>query len=94
MDENHRIIDDTKPYFNAIYDIDKRVKRIFIGSPHVSTVWTFSFPFLSLDGIFLKSCFGQTLLTACCRDSNNEIYPLAWAMAESENKESWSWFLQ
>ena len=94
LDENNRIIDGTEPHFHTMYDADKRLTRIFIGPPHASTVWMFSFPFLSLDGTFLKSCFGQTLLTATCRDSNNEIYPLAWAIVESENKESWSWFLQ
>ena len=94
LDENNRIIDGTEPHFDVIYDADKRVKRIFIGPPHASTVWAFSFPLLSLDGTFLKGCFGQILLTATCRDSNNEIYPLAWAVVESENTESWSWFLQ
>ncbi|CAI9300170.1 unnamed protein product [Lactuca saligna] len=36
---------------------------------------------------------GGQLLAAIGRDANNHIYPVAWAVVEVENKESWKWFL-
>ncbi|CAI9266035.1 unnamed protein product [Lactuca saligna] len=37
-------------------------------------------------------CRGQ-LLAAMGRDANNHIFPIAWAVVEVENKETWKWFL-
>lgn len=51
-------------------------------------------PMLGLNGCFLKGfCKGQ-LLAAIGRDGNNNIFPVAWAVVESESKESWRWFLE
>ncbi|XP_023766440.1 uncharacterized protein LOC111914964 [Lactuca sativa] len=33
------------------------------------------------------------LLTAVGRDTNNQMYPLAWAVLPVENKETWMWFI-
>ena len=48
--------------------------------------------FLAVDGIFLKSRFVQTLLFAVGIDANGKNLILAWAVVESENKNSWTWF--
>ena len=48
--------------------------------------------FLAVDGTFLKSRFVQTLLFAVEIDGNGKNLPLAWAIVESENKDSWTWF--
>ncbi|KAK5793290.1 hypothetical protein PVK06_034432 [Gossypium arboreum] len=48
----------------------------------------------SLDGRFLKGYYGGYLLVAIGIDANNEIYPLAYAVVESENQASWLWFLE
>ncbi|VFQ70707.1 unnamed protein product [Cuscuta campestris] len=37
--------------------------------------------------------FGGTMLVANGVDSNENIFPLAYAIVEGENKESWTWFL-
>ncbi|XP_023759004.1 uncharacterized protein LOC111907468 [Lactuca sativa] len=34
------------------------------------------------------------LLTAIGRDTNNQIYPIAWDVVEVENKVNWKWFLE
>ncbi|WMV32064.1 hypothetical protein MTR67_025449 [Solanum verrucosum] len=48
---------------------------------------------ISLDGCFLKGvCKGQ-LLIAVAKDGNNQMLPLAWAVVENENTNSWSWFI-
>ncbi|KAL4582907.1 hypothetical protein LXL04_007468 [Taraxacum kok-saghyz] len=49
--------------------------------------------FLGLDGAFMKGPFPGQILTAVSVDSNNVIYPLAYAFVESENMQSWKWFL-
>ncbi|KAI3791870.1 hypothetical protein L2E82_05734 [Cichorium intybus] len=49
--------------------------------------------FLGLDGTFMKGPFPGQVLTAVGVDSNNGIYPLAYAIVEAENTSSWKWFL-
>ncbi|GJY92976.1 heat stress transcription factor B-4-like protein [Tanacetum coccineum] len=49
---------------------------------------------LGLDGAFMKGPFPGQVLVAVGLDSNNEIYPLAYALVEAETKSSWCWFLQ
>ncbi|GJU73531.1 FAR1-related sequence 10 [Tanacetum coccineum] len=49
---------------------------------------------LGLDGAFMKGPFLVQVLVAVELDSNNEIYPLAYALVEDESKSSWCWFLQ
>ncbi|GKB31068.1 mutator type transposase [Tanacetum coccineum] len=49
--------------------------------------------FLGLDGCFLSGPYPGQILTAVGVDPNNGIYPLAYAVVESESKDSWKWFL-
>nr|XP_027096036.1 uncharacterized protein LOC113715932 [Coffea arabica] len=48
-------------------------------------------PFVGFDGCHLKGSFGGMLLTAVALDGNNSLFPLAFAIVECENKETWSW---
>ncbi|GKA27984.1 mutator type transposase [Tanacetum coccineum] len=48
---------------------------------------------LGLDGCFLSGPYPGQILTAIGVDPNNGIYPLAYAVVESETKDSWLWFL-
>ncbi|GAA0147093.1 hypothetical protein LIER_06879 [Lithospermum erythrorhizon] len=45
--------------------------------------------FVCLDGCFLKDAFKDQILASVGLDGNNGIYPMAWAVVEVENKESW-----
>lgn len=49
---------------------------------------------LGLDGCFLKGPHPGQILTAVGLDSNNGIYPLAYAIVEAETTSSWTWFLE
>lgn len=51
-------------------------------------------PLLGLDGCHLKGPYGGQLLAAVGTDANDGMYPLAWAVVEAENSDSWNWFLQ
>ena len=48
---------------------------------------------LGLDGAFMKGPFPGQILSAVGIDSNNGIYPLAYAIVEAETTNSWAWFL-
>lgn len=49
---------------------------------------------LGLDGALMKGPFPGVVLTAVGLDPNHFIYPVAYAIVEAENKDSWTWFLQ
>lgn len=50
--------------------------------------------FIRLDGAHLKTIEGGALLSAVILDTNQGIFPLAVAIFEGENKDSWTWFLE
>ena len=49
---------------------------------------------LAVDGTFLKAHFIQTLLLAVGIDADGHNTILAWAVVESENRDSWEWFFR
>jgi hypothetical protein len=51
-------------------------------------------PFIGVDGCHLKTRYGGQLLVAVGRDPNDQYFPLAFGVVETETKDSWSWFLQ
>uniref|UniRef100_K3XQJ4 MULE transposase domain-containing protein n=1 Tax=Setaria italica TaxID=4555 RepID=K3XQJ4_SETIT len=48
----------------------------------------------SIDGTFLIGKYRGTLLIAISCDANNMLVPLAFALVERENNDSWGWFLR
>ncbi|XP_035845425.1 uncharacterized protein LOC110893254 [Helianthus annuus] len=51
-------------------------------------------PYISLDACHLKGKFNGVLVAANSVDGNNSIFPVAYGVLESENKNSWIWFLE
>ena len=51
-------------------------------------------PIIGLDGCHLKGRFMGQILAATVRDANDNIFLVAFAVVEQENKDSWVWFLQ
>jgi hypothetical protein len=51
-------------------------------------------PFIGVDECHLKTKYGGQLLIAVGRDPNDQYFPLAFGVVETETKESWRWFLQ
>lgn len=72
------------PRFKRFYMCLEGCKRGFIAGCR---------PFIGLDGCHLKTQFGGILLCAVARDPNDQYFPLAFGVVESECKESWRWFL-
>ncbi|GJW38904.1 RNA-directed DNA polymerase, eukaryota, reverse transcriptase zinc-binding domain protein [Tanacetum coccineum] len=77
------IMDDGKTLFKRMYICFKAIKEGWRSCRRV----------IGLDGYFLKSTCRGELLTAMGRDSNNQMYPMAWAVVSIENSENWLWFL-
>ncbi|TXG70652.1 hypothetical protein EZV62_005587 [Acer yangbiense] len=49
-------------------------------------------PVVAVDGTFLKCKHQGTLFIATSLDGNNQVYPLAFGIGDSENDQSWHWF--
>ena len=49
---------------------------------------------LVVDGTFLKSKYKGVLLVATALDGNSNLYPIAFAVVDSENDRSWDWFFR
>ncbi|KAK0601228.1 hypothetical protein LWI29_022338 [Acer saccharum] len=49
---------------------------------------------IGLDCCFIKGYHAGQLLTAIGVDPNNQMYPIAYALVESECRDSWEWFLE
>nr|KAJ0210468.1 hypothetical protein LSAT_V11C400206000 [Lactuca sativa] len=50
--------------------------------------------FLGVDGTLLKGPYPGQVLTAVGLDSNNGIYPVAYAVVEAETTSCWTWFTE
>lgn len=52
-----------------------------------------STPFIGFNGCHLKGPFKGLLLSAVSLHANKGIFPIAICICESENTQSWTWFL-
>ncbi|XP_062104221.1 uncharacterized protein LOC133815389 [Humulus lupulus] len=50
-------------------------------------------PVLCMDGTFLKTKYGGQMLCAVALDANNHLYPVAFGIVDSENHDSWKYFM-
>lgn len=72
-----------------------RFKRIFISfKAQIDGFKNGCRPFIGLDGTHVKLPNGCQILAATGRDGNNNMFPIAFALAESENIRSWTWFCE
>ncbi|XP_019238773.1 PREDICTED: uncharacterized protein LOC109218831 [Nicotiana attenuata] len=49
-------------------------------------------PVIAVDATFLKSKFCGVLMISVSKNANNQIFPLAFGIAESENNNSYEWY--
>ncbi|TXG72867.1 hypothetical protein EZV62_001446 [Acer yangbiense] len=50
-------------------------------------------PVIAIDATFFKGPYPGVLFVAVCMDDNNQIFPLAFGVGDSETNEAWEWFL-
>ncbi|XP_070005413.1 uncharacterized protein [Nicotiana sylvestris] len=53
--------------------------------------WNHCIPVIAIDATFLKSKFCGVLMISVSKDANNQIFPLAFGITESENNNSYEW---
>ncbi|KAL4355209.1 hypothetical protein GQ457_06G006110 [Hibiscus cannabinus] len=83
------------PGTTTILQLDDRVfERMYICLQACKDGFKACKPIICLDGCFLKGHYQGWLLSAVGVDANDCVYPLAYAIVESENRSSWTWFLQ
>ncbi|KAK8614277.1 hypothetical protein V6N13_122641 [Hibiscus sabdariffa] len=80
----NRVSDISSPHFKRFYVCFDALKRSWKEGCR---------PIMGLDGCFLKGPFKGVLLGAVGKDGNDQMYPVAWDVAEGEVIDSWSWFL-
>ncbi|XP_062114778.1 uncharacterized protein LOC133826279 [Humulus lupulus] len=73
-------------------DEENRFKYMFIAFGASLDGWKQCRPVIVVDGTFLKMKCGGTLYAACVKDGNNQIFPLAFGIGDSENDNAWIWF--
>ena len=79
---------------DIITNVDNQFKYLFMAfGACISGFRTSIRPVIAIDGTFLKSKYLGTFFVAASKDGNNQIYPLAFGIGDSENDASWEWFL-
>ncbi|XP_057730889.1 uncharacterized protein LOC130946235 [Arachis stenosperma] len=76
-------VDESQAYFH----------RLFWTFPPCIEAFRHCKPLVSIDGTHLYGKYGGTLLIAIAQDGNSNILPVAFALVEGENAESWTFFL-
>ncbi|XP_070015766.1 uncharacterized protein [Nicotiana sylvestris] len=79
----NEIMGDHKLEYGRIFDYRDELRRSNPGSTCVVKL---------SEETFEGGCRGQ-LLVAVCKDGNNQMLPLAWAVVEIENMHTWRWFV-
>ncbi|XVF34563.1 hypothetical protein REPUB_Repub18cG0069500 [Reevesia pubescens] len=74
---------------------DRKFQRLFLSfHATISGFESGCRPLLFLEAIPLKSKYHEILLTATALDGDDEIFPVAFAIVDVENDDSWHWFLE
>ncbi|WVZ53833.1 hypothetical protein U9M48_004722 [Paspalum notatum var. saurae] len=98
-----KALDARKGQYEKLYDYQLELLRSNLGStvvinkednmdPPVFRRMAGCRKVIGLDGCFFKGATSGELLCALGRDSNNQMYPVAWAVVDKENNDNWSWF--
>ncbi|XP_033146849.1 uncharacterized protein LOC103848898 [Brassica rapa] len=75
-------------------DANNRFKYLFLAFSASITGFPFMRKVVVVDGTFLQGKYKGTLLIATSQDGNFQIFPIAFAVVDTENDESWTWFFR
>ncbi|XP_012858134.1 PREDICTED: uncharacterized protein LOC105977380 [Erythranthe guttata] len=79
----------------AEYEIEPATQkfiRIFISFGSSISGFHRCRPMICLDGTHIKNKYKGCLLSAVCKDPNDSLYTLAYAVVDAENDKNWEWF--
>jgi hypothetical protein len=68
--------------------------RVFWFFAQMQHAFQYCQPVILVDGTFLTGKYMGTLMMVVAIVPENQIVPIAYALAEGENNESWSWFMR
>ena len=74
---------------DIVTDVDNQFKYLFMAFDACISRFRSSIrPVIAVDGTLLKSKYLGILFVAASKDGNNQIYPLAFGIGDSENDAS------
>ncbi|KAL6547214.1 hypothetical protein OROMI_022935 [Orobanche minor] len=79
---------------DILLDVKGHFKYLFFALGPSIEAWKYCFPIIVVDGTFINSAYMGTLLAASTQDANRSIIPIAFAVVDSENEDSWTWFFK
>ena len=89
-------LEETNP--NSIVRLDvtaeNQFQRVFICYGACAVGFAHCRPLLGLDGTHIKTRYQGIILAATGIDALGQLFPLAYAVVDAENKENWHWMLQ
>ena len=88
------IIDNVGRYESGNEMMNPVLYRMFWCFPQCVEAFKNCRPVVSVDGTFLTGKYRGTLMVAVGQDGEDQLVPLAFAITEGENNQSWSWFLR
>ncbi|KAL5578710.1 hypothetical protein UlMin_011152 [Ulmus minor] len=90
----HMLID-TNPGSVVNLEVSDGNKFQYLFIVFAASIHGFSYcrPVINIDATHLKGKYRRVLFTAVCHDANQQIFPLAFGVGDSENDASWTWFL-
>ncbi|XP_060210368.1 uncharacterized protein LOC132637273 [Lycium barbarum] len=87
-----------KTYPGSVVSLEKtaedRFLYAFVALEPCIRGWEYCRPIVVVDGTHLKSTYEGTMLIASTLDPGGSILPLAYAIVDSENNASWTWFFE
>ncbi|XP_075076498.1 uncharacterized protein LOC142163144 [Nicotiana tabacum] len=81
-----------RTYTSIKRDAQNRFAYMFFAPATSIASWSYCRPVIAVDATFLKSKYRGILFVAVSKDANNQIFPLCFGVADSENNEAYIWF--
>ncbi|XP_019261874.1 PREDICTED: protein FAR1-RELATED SEQUENCE 4-like [Nicotiana attenuata] len=79
-------------YTSIKRDAQNRFAYMFFAPTASVAGWSYCRPVIAIEARFLKSKYRGVLFVVVSKDANNQIFPLCFGVAESENNEAYIWF--
>ncbi|XP_070029750.1 uncharacterized protein [Nicotiana sylvestris] len=81
-----------RTYISIKIDGHNRFTYMFFAPATSVASWSYCRSVIAVDAMFLKSKYCGILFVAVSKDANNQIFPLCFGVADSENNEAYIWF--